>query len=46
VVIPIGRTHGLACPTLARLIAMIHACERGERGMSDGNLNELARGLT
>lgn len=38
---PIGRTHGLACPTLDRLIAMIHQCERGERPMSDANLTEL-----
>jgi len=45
VVIPIGRTHGIACPTLERLIAMIHACERGERGMSDDNLLELSKGL-
>lgn len=44
-VIPIGRAHGLACPTLARLIAMVHECERGERAMSDDNLTELARGL-
>lgn len=42
---PIGRAHGLACPTLERLIAMIHACERGARPMSDDNLTELARGL-
>jgi 2-dehydropantoate 2-reductase len=42
-VIPIGRAHGLACPTLARLIAMIHEAERGERGMADANLTELAR---
>jgi 2-dehydropantoate 2-reductase len=41
VVIPIGRAHGIACPTLTRLIAMVHECERGERPMSDDNLNEL-----
>jgi 2-dehydropantoate 2-reductase len=40
---PIGRTHGLACPTLERLIAMIHECERGERPMNDDNLTELMR---
>ncbi len=38
---PIGRTHGIACPTLEKLIAMIHECERGERPMSDDNLLEL-----
>jgi 2-dehydropantoate 2-reductase len=38
---PIGRAHGIACPTLERLIAMIHECERGERAMSDANLVEL-----
>ena len=38
---PIGRAHGLACPVLERLIAMIHECERGERAMSDDNLREL-----
>jgi len=40
---PIGRAHGLDCPTLTRLIAMIHECERGERPMSDANLLELNR---
>jgi len=44
-VIPVGRAHGLACPTLARMIAMIHDCERGARPMADANLTELARGL-
>jgi 2-dehydropantoate 2-reductase len=42
-VIPIGRMHGIAGPTLTRLIAMIHECERGERPMSDDNLVELMR---
>ncbi len=46
VVIPIGKAHAIACPTLERLIAMIHQCERSERGMSDANLTELAGGLT
>lgn len=45
VVVPIGAKHGIACPALQRLIAMIHECERGERGMSDENLNELMKGL-
>jgi 2-dehydropantoate 2-reductase len=40
---PIGRSHGMPCPTLERLIAMIHQCERGERPMSDDNLTELMR---
>jgi 2-dehydropantoate 2-reductase len=40
---PIGRAHGLACPTLERLIAMIHECERGLRPMADDNLLELMR---
>jgi 2-dehydropantoate 2-reductase len=38
---PIGDTHGIPCPTLRKLIAMIHQCERGERPMSDANLLEL-----
>jgi 2-dehydropantoate 2-reductase len=40
-VVPIARTHGIPTPVLERLIAMIHECERGERAMSDDNLNEL-----
>jgi 2-dehydropantoate 2-reductase len=40
---PIGRAHGLPCPTLRRLIAMIHEAERGARPMSDDNLLELMR---
>ena len=44
-VIPIGAAHGLACPALTRLIAMIHEAERGERPMADANLTELAAGL-
>ncbi|MGG5810290.1 ketopantoate reductase family protein [Falsiroseomonas sp. CW058] len=43
-VLPVARAHGMACPTLERLIAMIHQCERGERPMSDDNLLELMRG--
>jgi 2-dehydropantoate 2-reductase len=38
---PIGRARGIPCPTLERLIAMIHECERGERPMSDANLLEI-----
>lgn len=44
-VIPIGRAHGLTCPALARLIAMIHEAERGARPMADANLAELAAAL-
>ena len=40
---PIGRAHGLPCPTVERLITMIHECERGERPMSDDNLLEILR---
>jgi 2-dehydropantoate 2-reductase len=42
-VLPIAAARGMACPTVARLIAMIHQCERGERPMSDDNLLELMR---
>jgi 2-dehydropantoate 2-reductase len=42
-VLPIAAARGMACPTVARLIAMIHQCERGERPMSDDNLLELIR---
>jgi 2-dehydropantoate 2-reductase len=41
-VVAIGAAHGIACPHVAKLIAMIHECERGERPMSDANLLELA----
>lgn len=44
-VIPIGQAHGIACPVLARLIAMVHECERGERPMADSNLDELLRDI-
>jgi 2-dehydropantoate 2-reductase len=40
-VLPIAAARGMACPTLAKLIAMIHEAERGERPMSDANLLEL-----
>jgi 2-dehydropantoate 2-reductase len=43
-VLPIAAARDVACPTLGRLIAMIHGCERGERPMSDDNLTELMRG--
>ena len=40
-VVEIGARHGLASPTLAALVAMIHQIERGERSQSDANLAEL-----
>ncbi len=40
---PIGQAHGMPCPTLRRLIAMIHECEAGTRAMSDDTLRELMR---
>ena len=41
-VVNVGITHGLACPTLTRLVKMIHEIELGVRPMSDKNLDELA----
>lgn len=38
----IGARHGLACPLITRLVAMIHEIEEGRRPMSDDNLLELA----
>ena len=37
------KTHGIACPKLEGLIAMIHAVEDGKRALSDANLVELMR---
>ena len=37
-----GAVHGLACPVLARLVAMVHEVEAGLRGQIDANLDELA----
>ncbi|MBE9606375.1 ketopantoate reductase family protein [Acetobacteraceae bacterium H6797] len=42
-IIPIGAKHGIACPTLAALVTMIHECEAGTRPMADANLMELPR---
>lgn len=36
-----GARHGLPCPTIARLVAMIHEIEDGRRPMRDENLLEL-----
>lgn len=38
----IGAGHGIPCPTLIRLVAMIGECETRARPMSDDNLLELA----
>ncbi len=39
----IGARHGIACPRIDRLVAMIHEVEAGTRPMVDENLLELAR---
>ncbi len=38
----IGRKHGIACPKVEKLVAMIHEVEAGTRALSDDNLLELA----
>lgn len=38
----IGAKHGIACPRIDRLVAMIHEVEQGTRPMTDANLLELA----
>lgn len=37
----IGATHGIATPTISKLVTMIHEIEDGTRLMSDDNLLEL-----
>ena len=37
----IGARHGIACPTVSRLVAMIHEVEAGTRALDDANLLEL-----
>jgi 2-dehydropantoate 2-reductase len=37
----IGARHGLPCPAIRRLVALIHEVEQGRRGLSDDNLLEL-----
>jgi 2-dehydropantoate 2-reductase len=37
----IGATHGLACPTVRKLVDLIHEVEAGTRAMTDDNLLEL-----
>lgn len=39
----IGARHGIACPTIRRLVALIHEVEDGKRPMSDDNLRELLK---
>ena len=41
-ILEVGITRGLVCPTLTRLVKMIHEIELGVRPMSDKNLDELA----
>jgi len=40
----IGAEHGIATPTVRRLVEMIHEIEDGKRPMTDDNLLELMRG--
>ncbi|MBV8915662.1 MAG: 2-dehydropantoate 2-reductase [Acetobacteraceae bacterium] len=37
----IGARHGLPCPTVRKLVDLIHEVEDGKRGLSDDNLLEL-----
>ena len=37
----LGASHGIACPTIDRLVAMIHEVEAGTRVLDDDNLVEL-----
>ncbi len=37
----IGARHGLPCPAISRLVALIHEVEQGRRALSDDNLLEL-----
>ena len=37
----IGARHGLPCPTIRKLVSLIHEAEAGQRRLSDGNLLEL-----
>ena len=42
-VVAIGRRHGIPCPTLAALVAMIHSIEEGRRPLADANLDALMK---
>lgn len=46
IVVTLGREAGLSTPLTSRLIEMIHEVERGERPLSLGSLDELARVAT
>lgn len=37
----IGARHGIECPTVRKLVAMIHEVENGQRALNDDNLLEL-----
>lgn len=39
-----GARHGLPCPTVRKLVALIHEVEEGHRPLSDDNLLELLPG--
>jgi 2-dehydropantoate 2-reductase len=43
-VLGIAARHGVACPTITRLVQMIHECEAGSRPASDDNVLELMQG--
>jgi len=40
-IVEIGARHGLVCPAIGRLVALIHEVEQGRRALSDDNLLEL-----
>ncbi|HEY2131884.1 MAG TPA: 2-dehydropantoate 2-reductase N-terminal domain-containing protein [Acetobacteraceae bacterium] len=40
-IVEVGARHGIACPTVSRLVQMIHEVEAGTRPMTDDNLLEL-----
>jgi len=42
----IGERHGLKCPTVRRLVDMVHEIEERKRRQSDSNLVELQAGAT
>ena len=42
-VVELGAKHGIVTPLVARLVALVHALENGERAMRPGNLDELRR---
>src|SRR4029077_490038 len=40
-IVELGARHGISCPTVSRLVQMIHEAEAGKRPLSDANLLEL-----